>query len=87
MLLLDVADPRPEAAAEHREGCEVDLRVAVSVRVVLLELEVALIVESPSRTVAASRSPLEIGVDRATLVLAPREPLVRSQHARASTLT
>ena len=44
-LLFDAPNPRAEAPAEHRERGKVDVGVAVGVGVVLLEREVALVVE------------------------------------------
>ena len=44
-LAVQAANAREEAHADHREGGEVDLGVAVGVRVVLFEVEVALVVE------------------------------------------
>ena len=44
-LLCDAPNPRAEAPAEHRERGKVDVGVAVGVGVVLLEREVALVVE------------------------------------------
>ena len=44
-LAVQVADARAEAHADHHEGGEVDLGVAVGVGVVLFEVEVALVVE------------------------------------------
>src|SRR5262249_37088318 len=46
-LLLDAADARAEPPPQHGERGEVDLRVAVGVGVVLLELQVALVVAEP----------------------------------------
>ena len=43
-LVLDATDARTEAPTEHGEGREVDLCVAVGVRVVLVQLQIALIV-------------------------------------------
>ena len=46
-LLLEAPNPRTEATSEHRERGKIDVGVAVGVRVVLLELEVALVVKEP----------------------------------------
>ena len=46
-LLLDAPHPRTEAPAEHRERGDVDVGIAVGVCVVLLELQVALVVQPP----------------------------------------
>jgi hypothetical protein len=44
-LALQPTDARRKATAEHREGGEVNLRVAVGVSVMLLEGQITLIVE------------------------------------------
>ena len=44
-LAVQAADARAEAHADHHEGGEVDLGVAVGVGLVLFEVEVALVVE------------------------------------------
>ena len=46
-LLLEAPNPRAEATAEHRERGKIDIGIAVGVRVVLLDLEVALVVKEP----------------------------------------
>ena len=43
-LVLDAADARTEAPTQHGESGEVDLRVAVGVGVVLLQLQIALVI-------------------------------------------
>ena len=44
-LSVQASDARAEAHADHGEGGEVDLGVAVRIGVVLLEVEVAFVVE------------------------------------------
>ena len=46
-LLLNIADARAEASSQHREHGEVDLRIAVGVGVVLLQIQVAFVVQEP----------------------------------------
>ena len=43
-LVLDATDARTEAPPEHGEGREVDLCVAVGVRVVLLQFQITLVI-------------------------------------------
>ena len=42
---MQVADARAKTHAEHGEGCEVDLGIAVCVGAVLFEVKIAFVVE------------------------------------------
>src|SRR5262249_48177891 len=44
-LVLDSADPRAKAQAQHGEGGEVDLGIAVGVGIMLFDLELAFIIK------------------------------------------
>jgi hypothetical protein len=46
-LLHEAADARTEPSPQHRERGEVDLRVSVSVGVVLFQVQVAFVVQDP----------------------------------------
>ena len=65
-LFLDTPNPRAEAPAEHRERGEIDLGVAVGVRVVFLELEEGAVQAEPPqgfRRTRLTRTPCSRGVE------------------------
>jgi len=54
-LVLDSADPRAEAQAQHGEGGEVDLGIAVGVGIMLFDLELALVAKQTVQYKGACR--------------------------------